>query len=239
LLHRRDAAHDPRGDGRAPVGGRCADRWLVLLPAPSARRPAGLSQRLRVPQTRTRHDRPGTRTIRYRSGAVVRDWRQDGRHRGGSPRGHARHPRANRLRRGDLGVARRSGARCRARGRGPDGRNVLGDGRRSRVAEHAMTTVTRRYRDIVNGFDRVRVAVAGDLIADEFIYGRIERVSREAPVQILGYDSAEVLPGGAGNAARNAASLGASVLLVGLVGRDPAGRGLYKTLEATADVAGV
>jgi len=102
-----------------------------------------------------------------------------------------------------------------------------------------MTTVSRRYREIVNGFDRVRVAVAGDLIADEFIYGRIERVSREAPVLILGYDSAEVLPGGAGNAARNAASLGASVQLVGLVGRDPAGRGLYRTLEATADVAGV
>lgn len=102
-----------------------------------------------------------------------------------------------------------------------------------------MTPVSRRYRDIVNGFDRVRVVVAGDLIADEFIYGRIERVSREAPVLILGYDSAEVLPGGAGNAARNAASLGASVELVGLVGRDPAGRGLYQALQATAGVAGV
>ena len=102
-----------------------------------------------------------------------------------------------------------------------------------------MTAVSRRRRDIINGFSAVRVAVAGDLIADEFIYGQIDRVSREAPVLILRYDSAEVLPGGAGNAARNAASLGASVQLVGMVGRDPAGRGLIKALEATADVSGV
>ena len=102
-----------------------------------------------------------------------------------------------------------------------------------------MTAVSKRHREIINGFGAVRVAVAGDLIADEFIYGQIDRVSREAPVLILRYDSAEVLPGGAGNAARNAASLGADVQLVGMVGRDPAGRGLIKALEATADVSGV
>jgi rfaE bifunctional protein kinase chain/domain len=102
-----------------------------------------------------------------------------------------------------------------------------------------MTAAVRRQLDLINGFDRVRVAVAGDLIADEFIYGQIDRVSREAPVLILSYDSAEVLPGGAGNAARNAASLGAAVALVGAVGRDPAGRGLFRALEATADVSGV
>jgi rfaE bifunctional protein kinase chain/domain len=102
-----------------------------------------------------------------------------------------------------------------------------------------MTPAIRRQLELVAGFDRVRVAVAGDLIADEFIYGQIDRVSREAPVLILAYDSAEVLPGGAGNAARNAASLGASVELVGVVGRDPAGRGLFTALQATADVSGL
>lgn len=102
-----------------------------------------------------------------------------------------------------------------------------------------MTAATRRASGIVAGFERVRVAVAGDLIADEFIYGQIDRVSREAPVLILSYDSAEVLPGGAGNAARNAASLGAAVELVGVVGRDPAGRGLYQALQASADVSGI
>ena len=102
-----------------------------------------------------------------------------------------------------------------------------------------MTPTIRRQLELVAGFDRVRIAVAGDLIADEFIYGQIDRVSREAPVLILSYDSAEVLPGGAGNAARNAASLGASVELVGVVGRDPAGRGLFTALQSTADVSGV
>ena len=56
-----------------------------------------------------------------------------------------------------------------------------------------------------------RVAVVGDLIADEFIYGEIARVSREAPVLILNYDSTEIVPGGAGNAAANVAALGGTV----------------------------
>ena len=52
------------------------------------------------------------------------------------------------------------------------------------------------------------MVVFGDLIADEFVYGRIARVSREAPVLILEYDATEIVPGGAGNAANNVASLG-------------------------------
>ena len=65
-----------------------------------------------------------------------------------------------------------------------------------------------------------RVVIAGDLIADEFIYGEIARVSREAPVLILNYDSTEVVPGGAGNAASNVAALGGAACLAGGVGRD-------------------
>jgi len=61
-----------------------------------------------------------------------------------------------------------------------------------------------------------RVVVAGDLLADEFIYGEIARVSREAPVLILNYDSTEVVPGGAGNAAANAAALGGIVRATGV-----------------------
>jgi rfaE bifunctional protein kinase chain/domain len=86
---------------------------------------------------------------------------------------------------------------------------------------------------------RVRVAVVGDLVADEFIYGQIDRVSREAPVLILGYDSTEVVPGGAGNAANNAAALGARVALVGVVGRDGAGTRLVAALRSRADVSGI
>lgn len=96
-----------------------------------------------------------------------------------------------------------------------------------------------RLETLVKRFRRVRLTVAGDLVADEFIYGRIDRVSREAPVLILQYDSTEIVPGGAGNAAHNAGALGARVRVVGVVGRDDAGRRLVRVLARAADVSGV
>jgi rfaE bifunctional protein kinase chain/domain len=90
--------------------------------------------------------------------------------------------------------------------------------------------LTRQRRRLIGRFGRVRVVVAGDLIADEFIYGRLDRVSREAPVLILKYDATEILPGGAGNAAANAAALGARVEVIGVVGRDEAGDRLCEAL---------
>jgi rfaE bifunctional protein kinase chain/domain len=88
-----------------------------------------------------------------------------------------------------------------------------------------------RLGRLIGRFPGQRVVVAGDLIADEFIYGRLDRVSREAPVLILRYDTTEVVPGGAGNAAANAAALGARVDVVGVVGRDPAGARLFDALD--------
>jgi len=96
-----------------------------------------------------------------------------------------------------------------------------------------------RYRQIIKRFGRVRLAVAGDLIADEFIYGRIDRVSREAPVLILRYDSTQIVPGGAGNAASNGAALGAKVDVVGIVGQDDAGRRLLDAMPRHARLGGV
>jgi D-glycero-beta-D-manno-heptose-7-phosphate kinase len=84
------------------------------------------------------------------------------------------------------------------------------------------------------------IAVLGDAIADEFVYGRVARVSREAPVLILEYDSTEIVPGGAGNAANNVAALGATAALVAVVGRDEPGKrllaGLHKRVDRTAIV---
>jgi rfaE bifunctional protein kinase chain/domain len=99
----------------------------------------------------------------------------------------------------------------------------------------------RRVRSILSGFRRVRLVVVGDLVADEFIYGQVERVSREAPVLILRYDSTDVVPGGAGNAAMNVAALGGQVRVVGLAGRDEPGRRLVAALDAQphASVRGV
>jgi len=76
-----------------------------------------------------------------------------------------------------------------------------------------------------------RVAIIGDAIADEFVYGRVARVSREAPVLILEYDSTEVVPGGAGNAANNVAAMGGSALLAAVIGRDEPGRRMLESLH--------
>jgi D-glycero-beta-D-manno-heptose-7-phosphate kinase len=97
-----------------------------------------------------------------------------------------------------------------------------------------------RLRTLVQRLSTARVAVIGDVIADQFIYGEISRVSREAPVMILRYETTETLPGGAANAASNIAALGASVSLVGIVGRDRSGRSVRRELrERGVDTEGL
>jgi rfaE bifunctional protein kinase chain/domain len=81
-----------------------------------------------------------------------------------------------------------------------------------------------RLRKLVLSFPNVTVVVLGDLVADEFLYGEISRVSREAPVLILKHRERKVLPGGGGNAVMNLAALGVNVMPVGLVGDDEPGR---------------
>jgi len=96
-----------------------------------------------------------------------------------------------------------------------------------------------RLLQLVDGFSRIRVAVFGDLIVDEFIYGDIARVSREAPVLILNYDSTEIVPGGAGNAAHNVAALGGSAIPIGFTGRDETGSRLLDALRPYVDVRSI
>jgi len=96
-----------------------------------------------------------------------------------------------------------------------------------------------RLLEIVDTFARQRIAVVGDLIADEFIYGRLDRVSREAPVLILKYDATLVVPGGAGNAANNLAALGGRAQLVGLAGRDEAGRRMLEGFGPRVGLRGI
>jgi rfaE bifunctional protein kinase chain/domain len=93
----------------------------------------------------------------------------------------------------------------------------------------------RRLLDLLAAGRGRRVAVLGDLIADEFVSGRIARVSREAPVLILEYDRTVIVPGGAGNAANNVASLGGAVTLVALAGRDDPGRRVLAAFPSRVD----
>lgn len=69
-------------------------------------------------------------------------------------------------------------------------------------------------------FGRQAVMVIGDLILDEFIWGKAERISPEAPVPVVWAQSRSYMPGGASNVAHNIASLGAKVFLFGIVGED-------------------
>jgi rfaE bifunctional protein kinase chain/domain len=85
-----------------------------------------------------------------------------------------------------------------------------------------------RLKKIIEDFPNITITVLGDLVADEFIFGEISRVSREAPVLILKHRDRTVLPGGAANATNNLADLGINVLPVGIVGDDEAGRLLLR-----------
>ena len=85
-----------------------------------------------------------------------------------------------------------------------------------------------RLKKIVESFPKVTVTVLGDLVADEFIFGEISRVSREAPVLILKHKERTIVPGGGANAINNLADLGVNVLPVGIVGDDEAGKALLK-----------
>jgi rfaE bifunctional protein kinase chain/domain len=81
-----------------------------------------------------------------------------------------------------------------------------------------------RLKKIVEAFPRVTITLLGDLVADEFVYCEISRVSREAPVLILKHRQRVIVPGGAANAVYNLADLGVTVLPVGVVGDDEPGR---------------
>jgi len=78
----------------------------------------------------------------------------------------------------------------------------------------------------IKSFSACKVAVVGDMVADECIYGESSRVSREAPVVILKHSHDSVLLGGAANAAHNVAALGGNVYPIGVVGDDSYGRSI-------------
>src|SRR6201984_2329188 len=85
-----------------------------------------------------------------------------------------------------------------------------------------------RLRKIVESFPKITVTVLGDMVADEFVFGEISRVSREAPVLILKHRDRAFVPGAGATAANNLADLGVNVLPVGIVGDDELGRLLLK-----------
>lgn len=82
------------------------------------------------------------------------------------------------------------------------------------------------YKSFIEKFNKAKVAVIGDIVADVYVYGRQFKLSREAPVIVARYENEEVLPGGAGNIINNIVSLGAAVYPIGIIGKDDNGKSL-------------
>ncbi len=94
------------------------------------------------------------------------------------------------------------------------------------------TLPVARLRDLLARAQRTRVLVIGDLMLDQFIWGRVNRISPEAPVPVVEFDRESFMPGGAANLARNLITLGAASEVFGVVGADREGRELRRLLEA-------
>jgi len=88
-----------------------------------------------------------------------------------------------------------------------------------------------RVRRMLPAAGRARVLVVGDVMLDQFIWGRVSRISPEAPVPVVEFERESFMPGGAANVARNLTALKASADLLGVIGRDEAGKKLTALLE--------
>jgi len=89
-----------------------------------------------------------------------------------------------------------------------------------------------RVRQLLAAAARSRVLVMGDVMLDHFLWGTVDRISPEAPVPVVEFQSENFVPGGAGNVARNLADLDASAELFGVVGDDAPAQQLKQILKA-------
>ncbi|MBV9275935.1 MAG: hypothetical protein JO333_18725 [Verrucomicrobia bacterium] len=92
----------------------------------------------------------------------------------------------------------------------------------------------KRFDEIATNFSRKRLLVIGDLMLDEFVWGRVSRISPEAPVPVVEVVSESFFPGGAANVARNVRECGADVYAMGMVGKDASADRLRAILEANS-----
>ena len=104
--------------------------------------------------------------------------------------------------------------------------------RKSSIKPGAASVDLVALADCVEKFSSKTVVLLGDFVADEFQFGEISRVSREAPVLILKHRETQIVPGGGANAANNIAALGARVFPITAVGDDPAGDALLSCFRS-------
>src|SRR5512141_496767 len=96
--------------------------------------------------------------------------------------------------------------------------------------------ITKKERDRLVGcisrFSRARILVVGDVVLDHYIWGKVSRISPEAPVPVVNVTRESLLLGGATNVVQNIHALGGSVNVCGVIGRDEAGGQVLRLLRA-------
>jgi D-glycero-beta-D-manno-heptose-7-phosphate kinase len=101
-------------------------------------------------------------------------------------------------------------------------------------------TANSRLLELIGRFAGQRLLVAGDLMLDEFVWGRVARISPEAPVPVVNVTAESYYPGGAANVARNLREFNGEIAVAGLMGTDAAGERLRELLDAAGiDTRGV
>jgi rfaE bifunctional protein kinase chain/domain len=93
-------------------------------------------------------------------------------------------------------------------------------------------TENKRFHGIIDRFPSTRILVVGDIVLDHYIWGKVSRISPEAPVPVVNVTKESLLLGGATNVVQNIHALGGSVSVCGVIGADEAGRQLQRLLHS-------
>src|SRR4030095_3788174 len=222
LLLARGACRGERRDGVAAQGRGPTRGRRLGVPASSDRRRAALSPGVRLPKAQARPPPSRGRRARSRSRTLDPGRRQGLRPRRGPRGGRPRGARAHGLRPGRVGIpAQRVAGSAGSRGRGPSRRGRLGE-----RGALAVNEVVKAMRGAIDGFAGRHVIVVGDLILDEYLFGKPGRISREAPVLILRFSERQVFLRGGGPAGPHVSTRRPRVTPVGVIGPDGAGEEL-------------
>ncbi len=93
------------------------------------------------------------------------------------------------------------------------------------------TLTTSRVKSLLRAAAKSRLLVVGDVMLDHFLWGRVKRISPEAPVPVVEFETESFMPGGAANVARNLTALNAGVKVFGLVGKDDSAKQIRELLK--------
>ncbi|HHV36393.1 MAG TPA: D-glycero-beta-D-manno-heptose-7-phosphate kinase [Candidatus Cloacimonetes bacterium] len=87
------------------------------------------------------------------------------------------------------------------------------------------------FGEIIKGVAKQKAIIFGDMMLDSYLWGKVQRISPEAPVPVIEIEKEEYRPGGAANVALNITALGAKAYPIGIIGEDESARSLLKLFE--------